>query len=180
MDQLTLLNLPRASSSTAVPRECHANPAGLPFLEYMERCIWGPPHPDGCRNCIDRKLLCDEFWYGISQKENEYRNGEDLTYGSWDVAVESGRSYLVGSSLSLKEFIRKHSSALTRWQRMAYAWCIANPDQCLVLNSRPLRRIYEIKKRGEYVEIGLPHHEHGGEKHWISRDGKTKTLVNVD
>ena len=180
MDQLTLLNLPRTSSNTAVPRECHANPAGLSFLDYLERCIWGAPHPDGSRDCIDRNLLCEEFRYKVSQKENEYESGEDPKHGNWEVALESGRSYLVGSGVSLREFVRKHSSALSGWQRVAYAWCVANPDQCLVLNSRSPRRIYEIKKRGEYVEIGLPHHEHGGEKHWISRDGKTKTLVNVD
>jgi hypothetical protein len=180
MDQLTLLDLPLISSRAAVPDKWHANPARLSFLEYMNRCIWGAPHPDGSRDCIDRKLLCDEFWYRVSQKENEYKNGEEPKYGSWQVALESGRSYLVGSSVPLREFVRKHSTALTRWQRVAYAWCVANPDQCLVLNSRPLRRIYEIKKRGEYIEIGLPHHDHGGEKHWISKDGKTKTLVNVD
>jgi hypothetical protein len=40
--------------------------------------------------------------------------------------------------------------------------------------------IYHIAKRGEYVEIGLPHHRHGGEKYWVSRNGKTKVLINVD
>jgi hypothetical protein len=40
--------------------------------------------------------------------------------------------------------------------------------------------IYHIAKRGEYVEIGLPHHCHGGEKYWVSRNGKTKVLINVD
>jgi hypothetical protein len=129
---------------------------------------------------MDPKLLSDEFWYRVSQKENEYKNGEDPKHGSWDRALESGRSYLVGTSVPLREFVRKHSSVLTRWQRVAYVWCLANPDQCLIFTSFPLRRIYEIKKRGEYVEIGLPHHDHGGEKHWISKGGKTKTLVNVD
>jgi hypothetical protein len=30
------------------------------------------------------------------------------------------------------------------------------------------------------VEFGLPHHCHGGEKYWVSRNGKTKVLINVD
>jgi hypothetical protein len=40
--------------------------------------------------------------------------------------------------------------------------------------------IYHIAKRGEYVEFGLPHHCHGGEKYWVSRNGKTKVLIKVD
>jgi hypothetical protein len=40
--------------------------------------------------------------------------------------------------------------------------------------------IYHIAKRGEYVEFGLPHYSHGGEKYWVSRRGKTKVLINVD
>jgi hypothetical protein len=98
MDQLTLLDLPFPSSRAAVPDQWHANPARLSFLDYMNRCIWGAPAPDGSRDCIDRKLFCDEFSYRVSQKENEYKNGEDPKYGSWGVALESGRSYLVGSS----------------------------------------------------------------------------------
>jgi hypothetical protein len=42
------------------------------------------------------------------------------------------------------------------------------------------RLIYHIAKRGEFVEFGLPHHCHGGEKYWVSRNGKTKVLINVD
>jgi hypothetical protein len=42
------------------------------------------------------------------------------------------------------------------------------------------RLIYHIAKRGEYVEFGLPHYSHGGEKYWVSRRGKTKVLINVD
>jgi len=46
-------------------------------------------------------------------------------------------------------------------------------DLCLGL-------IYHIAKRGEYVEFGLPHHCHGGEKYRVSRNGKTRVLINVD
>jgi hypothetical protein len=64
--------------------------------------------------------------------------------------------------------------------RLAYAWCMANPSRMLVLTSPKPRLIYQIAKRGEYVEFGLPHHCHGGEKYWVSRNGKTKVLINVD
>jgi hypothetical protein len=114
MDQLTLLNLPPVPSRIVAPDEWHADPARLSFLDYMNRCIWGAPHPDGSRDCIDRKLLTDEFWYNVAQKRNEYNNGEDPKHGSWDQALASGRSYLVGSSMPLREFVRNHSSALTR------------------------------------------------------------------
>jgi hypothetical protein len=87
MDQLTLLDLPVTCSRAAVQDQWHANPARLSFLDYMNRCIWGAPYPDGSRDCIDRKLFCDEFSCGVSQKENEYKNGEDPKYGSWGVAV---------------------------------------------------------------------------------------------
>jgi hypothetical protein len=57
---------------------------------------------------------------------------------------------------------------------------MANPSRMLVLSSTKPRFIYHIGKRGEYVEFGLPHHRHGGEKYWVSRNGKTKVLINVD
>jgi hypothetical protein len=70
--------------------------------------------------------------------------------------------------------------ALNEWQRMAYEWCVANPSQMLVRTSTKPRLIYHIAKRGEYVEFGLPHHRHGGEKYWVSRNGRTKILINLD
>jgi len=62
---------------------------------------------------------------------------------------------------------------------MAYEWCVANPSRMLVLTSTKPRLIYHIAKRGEYVEIGLPHHCHGGEKYWVSRRAKIKVLINL-
>jgi len=78
----------------------------------------------------------------------------------------------------MPEFLRVHTSSLNEWQRMAYEWCVANPSRMLVLTSMKLRLIYHIAKRGEYIEFGLPHHCHGGEKYWVSRNGKTKVLIN--
>ena len=156
------------------------NPAGLSFAEYRDRCLLGPPDSTGSRSCLDTKAALEPFPYTVRQKGNEYADGEDPVCGAWDKALESGRSYLVGSAASMRQFLRTHTSALTAWQRMAYRWCLANPSLSLVFEARHQRRIYEILKRGEYVQIGLPHQEHGGERHWISRDGRTKVLVNVD
>ncbi len=158
----------------------HADPARLSFLEYRDRSIWGPPGPDGTRPCLDRKLLSEGFWYTVSRRDNEYSNGEDPEYGSWPKVLACGRSYMVGTDVSMFEFLRRHSSSLTKWQKQAFHWCLANPSVCLEFESRPLRRKYQVKKRGEYVEISLPHHEWGGERSWISRDGKRKVLINVD
>ena len=161
-------------------QEWTTDPAHLPFSDYRDRAIWGPPGEKGSRECINFQLMRQLFSYIVIQQENEYRNGEDLHYGDWNSALEAGRNYLVGRDVSLTEFVRTHRSSLNDWQRLAYQWCLANPSQALVLRARNGRLIYEIKKRGDYVEIGLPHHDHGGEKHWISRDGRTKVLINVD
>jgi hypothetical protein len=80
----------------------------------------------------------------------------------------------------MAEFQRVYTSSLNEWQRLALKWCMANPSRMLILTSTRPRLIYHIAKRGEYVEIGLPHHCHGGEKYWVSRNGKTKVLINID
>lgn len=156
------------------------DPAGLLFVEYRDRCLWGPPDSTGFRRCLNARAAMEPFPDSVRQKANEFVNGEDPEYGAWERTLESGRSYLVGNTVSMRQFLRTHSSPLTGWQRMAYAWCLANPSLCLVLETRRQRRIYQVLKRGTYVEIGLPHQEYGGERHWISRDGITKVLVNVD
>jgi hypothetical protein len=158
----------------------HTDPARLPFLDYRDRLMWGPPNAQGSRALINKKLVLESFWYTVRQKDNEYANGEDPKFGTWETVLDAGRSYLAGSDTPMPEFLRRHSSSLTTWQKQAYQWCLANPSRCLVFESRPLRRNYEIKKRGEYIEIGLPHHDWGGERHWVTRDGKRKVLVNVD
>jgi hypothetical protein len=94
--------------------------------------------------------------------------------------LDVGRSYLVGATAPLSEFQRVYTSSLNEWQRLAYEWCMANPSRMLVLASAKPRLIYHIAKRGEYLEFGLPHYCHGGEKYWVSLNGKTRVLINVD
>ncbi|GGG86834.1 hypothetical protein [Edaphobacter dinghuensis] len=168
--------------TTVVPasEEWETDPAKLSFLEYRNRLIWGRPDAQGSRACINRKLIREPFRYTVRQKDNEYAFGEDPKFGEWEKALNCGRSYLAGSDTPMKEFLRRHMSSLTNWQKHAYQWCLANPSRCLVLVSPQLKRHYVIKKRGEYVEIGLPHHEWGGERHWITKGGSRKVLVNVD
>jgi len=168
-----LLPEPRRPEAKGRP---HIDPAGLSFDEYRDRCLWGPPDTGGVRQCLNAK----PFRYIVRQENNHFKDGEDPHYGTWDKALECGRSYLVGDAVSMPQFLRVHSLALTDWQQMAYRWCLANPSRCLVLEARHQSRIYRVMKRGEYVVISLPYQDYGGEKDWVCRDGKTKVLVNVD
>jgi hypothetical protein len=156
------------------------NPAELDFSEFRNRHIWGPADSSGSRQCIDLALLRKPFPYSVEQRSNPYPNGEDADYGTWEKALDVSRSYLVGATVPISGFQRVYTSSLNEWQRLAYQWCVANPSRMLVLTSVKPRLIYHIAKRGEYVEFGLPHHCHGGEKYWVSRNGKTKVLINVD
>jgi hypothetical protein len=71
----------------------------------------------------------------VEQRVNTYTNGEDAEYGTWEKALDVGRSYLVSSTVPLSEFQRVYTSSLNEWQRLAFAWCVANPSRMLVLTS---------------------------------------------
>jgi hypothetical protein len=111
-------------------------------------------------------VAAEAFPYSVEQRINPYPNGEDADYGTWEKALDVGHSYLVGAAVSMPELQRVYTSSLNEWQRLAFEWCMANPSRMLVLASTRPRLIYHIAKRGEYIEIGLPHHCHGGEKYW--------------
>lgn len=99
-------------------------------------------------------------------------------FGFWDKIIECGRSYMVGTATSMKEYLRSHSSPLSRWQKLAYSWALQNPDSILEVDTKTHH--WRVYLRGEYVEFALPHQSYGGEKHYVTRDGKTNFLVNVD
>jgi hypothetical protein len=170
-----------SSETEALLTKWHADPAHLSFLEYRSRCINGRPSADGRYPHLDRHLLMQTFSYKVREETNPYTESEDADYGSWTKALEMGRSYLVGDRVPMAKFVREHTSSLTGWQKMAFHWCTANPSRALELESESRRwLLYKIRRRGEYVEIGLPYHDWGGERYWITRDGKRKVLVNVD
>jgi hypothetical protein len=98
-------------------------------------------------------LLRRPFPYSVEQRINPYPNGVDADYGTWEKALDVGRSYLVGATVPMAEFMRAHTSSLNEWQRLAYEWCMAHPSRMLVLTSTKPRLIYHIAKRGEYVEF---------------------------
>ena len=77
------------------------DPAELDFSEFRNRHIWGPPDSSGSRPCINMALVRKPFPYSVEQRINPYPNGEDADYGTWDKALDVGRSYLVGATVSM-------------------------------------------------------------------------------
>ncbi|CAG0943410.1 hypothetical protein ANRL1_01329 [Anaerolineae bacterium] len=97
---------------------------------------------------------------------------------TWNEVIASGKSYLVGKQVPTPVFLKSHTSPLCAWQRHAVELAKLMPDKKVVMISNRLE--YHIYTRNDYVEIGLPHQDRGGEKHWVTRNGKSKVLVNVD
>lgn len=121
------------------------------------------------------------FVYRIhSRDENWTETRQDPKYLEWENTIAAGKSYLVGESQTMKKFLATHTSPLTDWQQLSYQWAIQNPHSTLYLDSNSPRRSYTIYQEGDHVIIALPHQDAGGEKHWASKDGKTKVLINVD
>ena len=104
-------------------------------------------------------------------------------YNTWDACIVAGRDYLVGNSMDLKEFLRKHTSALNDWQQAAYLIAWYFPDVQVIVetgHNGPRHYDWAIYCRGEYVNFSLPHQDAGGERDYISRDGRKRVLINVD
>jgi hypothetical protein len=78
----------------------------------------------------------------------------------------------------MSQFLKRYSSSLSNWQRMAYDFAIQNP--MLVLHVETDRYEWNVYLRGEYVEFRLPYHDKGGEKSYVTRTGRTKVQVDDD
>jgi hypothetical protein len=137
------------------------------------------------QTALGRTITTHEIWavfrsqvlIAHSEKTSEWhlKPGE---YGFWEKMMECGRSYMVGTGTPMKEYLRSHSSPLSKWQKLAYDWALQNPNSILEVETKT--HDWQVYLRGEYVEFALPHQERGGEKHYVTRDGKTNVLVNVD
>ena len=97
---------------------------------------------------------------------------------NFEKMLENGKSYMVGSQKPMEEYLKGHRSPLRSWMQAAFHWCMANKFYRIEFETPG--RYWQIAARGDCVEFGLPHQDQGGEKHWISKDGKTRILVNVD
>lgn len=137
-------------------------PALYPTLEDVQHAIWQE---------------APAAWYKAAVYDNYWSTHED-NYGTWDACIKAGKDYLVGDSQTMPEFLRKHTSSMPGWMQKAALWAWYNPDKKLNLRGRRLE--YEFCKRGEYVDVALPHHDMGGERNWITRDFHKRVLINID
>ena len=97
---------------------------------------------------------------------------------NWNKSIESGKSYLCGNEMPTEKFITSHTKPLTEWQAKAFQYCKSNPSRQLKIESKTHK--YKIHWTVNFCTISLPHQTFGGEKTWISQDGKNKVLVNLD
>ena len=97
---------------------------------------------------------------------------------TWDAAIEMGRDYLCGKQTPLKRYLKSCTSVVTAWQKQAYEWACQNIHYKLLVETPG--KEWEVLHFGEYVEFRLPHQDLGGEKTYISRNNKSKVLVNQD
>lgn len=116
-------------------------------------------------------------------------NTEADVYRDWDTMVAAGKSYLVGQLTRMDTYLRQYTSPIKEpWMTLAYLWARQNPACHLEIDSshrdahgfREGGSVWNIGERGDYVQIVLPVQDCGGEKHWISRDGKSRLLVGED
>lgn len=126
------------------------------------------------RHCLPRGAYC-------LTTDNEYAKPQ-WADDTFEKTLVAGRSYLANSDMPMDDFIKSHRSYIPEfhWLRYAVEWAFANPDSCLKVET--LKLSYRVCKRGDCVEIGLPHHDRGGEKHWVVSEDKPrcKILINVD
>lgn len=99
-------------------------------------------------------------------------------YGSWVAILEAGRDYLVGNKVPVTQFILDFSEHMKPWMCEAYQWARANPLWTLYCDIG--FQSWKISATQEYVEFELPHHDAGGEKAWVTRDGLVMVQVNED
>jgi len=111
--------------------------------------------------------------------ENRNRYTSEMT---WDEMIEAGKSYMVGSDVPTKKYLASHTTYMndSQWLYWAVQWAFENEDGRLIVKTHS--KDYEIYRRGEWVEIALPHHGRGGEKHWVvhKSNPNKKILINVD
>lgn len=136
------------------------------------------PHPFPISEWDIQREFRDCWRVNVSSQPKTACFLKEDEYWFWDRSVEAGQSYLVGNSITTQQYLKKYSSPLSGWQKLAYMWALENPDKILIVENRT--HYWRIYLRGEYVEFALPRQDRGGERNYITRNGKTKLLVNED
>lgn len=138
---------------------------------------------------IQRALPTEYHTCSVIERPVTCANPATDIYRDWNIAVADSKSYMVGDSVNMAEYLKRYTSPVAlQWMKLAYLWARQNPTRSLHIDSsRKDGRgfsvggyTWRIGERGDYVEFLLPHQDSGGEKIWISRDGKTRLLVNED
>ncbi len=135
---------------------------------------------------LTAQLCCLYRHCRVSVKESPISGIPDESqdeFASWETVIAAGQSYMTGKSMTRQAYLRKYTSRIgPKWQQDAYIWAFQNPGKTLVVEIKDSLRdeIWWIGRRGECVHFLLPHQDHGGEKAWVSRNGKSRVLVNVD
>ncbi len=168
---IVLNDISAVEPAVPVLASAKTNSAKLSFEQFRQQAIFTPD-----RKIRNQALFRQSFPFCVSELSNEFA----YSNSSYEEAIESGRSYLMGSGTQAKDYLRRYTSAMSPWQKLSFAWSMANPGSRLILKAAKPRVEYHIYKRGDYVEIALHHQDAGGEKHWPSCDGRRKVLVNED
>jgi len=177
----------------AFPPRSGMKPNAHDMKDDLELAMTGPAAPAPVTvttlHDIDRAANASLLWenrYTIRANESwwwkqygpEANPDKPDDYAGWERSIEGGKGYLVGESVPTATFLQTHRSSCKTWQQRAFEYCKANPREKVTLRNNRLE--YDCYWRGEYCVISLPHHDAGGERTWITRDGRSKILINVD
>lgn len=171
--QMSLFNIKSSAPSTR-------RAANIPAPEVRDANGYLVPQQKEGRTITTSDIWCtfrSQVYICFTAKTSKWHL-EPGEYGFWNKIIECGRSYMVGNGTPMKEYLSSHSSPLSKWQQLAYDWALQNPGSILEVETKTHH--WQIYLRGEYVEFALPHQDHGGEKHYVTKNGKSKVLVNVD
>lgn len=114
----------------------------------------------------------DGNWY---QEQSKIKG---TAWSDWDRNLALGKSYLMGSKTPDAVYLKRHRSPLSGWQKVAYHYALAHPDKTVFLENDA--NDWQVNACGDYVIFALPHHCRGGERHYVSRNGRSKICINID
>lgn len=136
---------------------------------------------------IDRIRYLVEHYAPKSNVVISIRENKDFRQENTYAGIEdAGRSYMVGTEVSVENYRKTHTSYILsgHWMEAAVEWAFNNPTEVLKVKLISAKSFtYNIQARGpDAVEIGLPYHGEGGEKHWLvhTLHRRRKLLINVD
>jgi hypothetical protein len=146
------------------------------FHDYVLDCVVVQPG----FSVIDTSIYNWLAHQRIRLNTNPYFNAND--FYNWTEILAAGRRYFTSNDTTEEEFLKKYTSPLAPWQKLAFKWAITHMDQQISTHGIRGRRRWDwqVSVRNNYVEISLPSHYRGGERYWACQDGKHKILINKD